>query len=194
MKYAAIVIGASAGGLQALTKLLSGIPKGYFVPIVIVQHRSKQERELLEMVLQQKCSIRIKQAEEKEIIKKGVVYFAPPDYHLLIENDHTISLSIDQAVKYSRPSIDVLFESASLVYRERLIGIVLTGSNDDGANGVRSIFSRKGTTIAQDPVEATYSIMPQSAIRTGAVHHILTLNRILEFLIRIEKDDYEDGR
>lgn len=186
--FSAIVIGTSAGGLAALTALLSEIPSQYSIPILIVQHRSKQETDLLEMVLQKKCKVKIKQADEKELIEQGVVYIAPPDYHLLVENDQTLSLSIDQAVNFSRPSIDVLFESASVVFGDKLIGIVLTGANDDGANGVRSVAHRKGVTIVQNPREAAYDTMPKAAIQTGAIHHILTLKEIQDFLIRIEKD------
>ena len=185
--FGAVVVGTSAGGLAALTTLLSGIPAQFSLPMLVVQHRSKQETDLLEMVLQKKCDVKIKQADEKELIRQGTVYIAPPDYHLLVENNHALSLSIDAAVNFSRPSIDVLFESASVVFKERLIAIVLTGANDDGADGIRSVAHRKGVTIAQNPREAVYDAMPKAAIETGAVQHILTLKEIQEFLIRVEK-------
>lgn len=193
VKYSAIVIGASAGGLTALSNLLSGIPKDFKLPIIVVQHRSREERDLLESVLQQKCKIRIKQADEKEVIAGGFVYFAPPDYHLLVESDMSFSLSIDGTVKHSRPSIDVLFESAALVYKEKLIGIVLTGSNDDGSNGVKTIQKYQGLTIAQNPGEAQHPAMPVASIRTGSIKRILMLKEIQQFLIGVTNDGgYEE--
>jgi len=137
--FKAIVIGTSAGGLSALSTLLEKLPPSYHLPIIIVQHRAKDQKSLLEEVLQPKCKIKIKQADEKEKIEKGVVYIAPPDYHLLIENDLTFSLSCDELVSYSRPSIDVLFESAALAYRETLIGIILTGASNDGFTNHKKI-------------------------------------------------------
>lgn len=185
--YSAIVIGSSAGGLQALSYLLEGIPENFNLPIVIVQHRSRSEREILEEVLQGKCKLKIKQADEKERVTGNTVYIAPPDYHLLIEQDETFSLSADGRVNHSRPSIDVLFESASQVYKDKLIGIILTGANDDGANGIRSIHQHKGFTIAQNPGESLHSAMPVAAIRTGAVKKILLLKEIREFLQQLVK-------
>jgi two-component system, chemotaxis family, protein-glutamate methylesterase/glutaminase len=173
-EYDAIVIGASAGGLYAMISLLQPLPANYPIPVMVVQHRAKDERSLLEEVLQQKCLIRIKQADEKEEIKPGIVYFAPPNYHLLIENNGTFSLSYDVPVNYSRPSIDVLFETAADVFKQHLLGIILTGANKDGAAGIKKIRTLGGVTIAQDPGTADYPEMPQAAINTGAVQHILT--------------------
>lgn len=189
--YSAIVIGTSAGGLAALTRLLSAIPQNYTIPVIVVQHRSKEERDLLEIVLQQKCRISIKQADEKEMIKPGFVYIAPPDYHLMVEADRSFSLSIDSIVNYSRPSIDVLFESAAQVYKERLIGIVLTGSNGDGANGIKAIHRHHGLTIAQDPNDAEYPVMPAAGIRTGVIKRILTLGDIQQFLVGLTEAKHE---
>jgi two-component system chemotaxis response regulator CheB len=132
-EFDAIVIGASAGGLYVMINILRSLPANYRVPVIVVQHRAKDERSLLEEVLQQKCKIRIKQADEKEALQGGFVYFAPPDYHLLVENNFTFSLSYDAPVNYSRPSIDVLFETAANVFKQRLLGIILTGANKDGA-------------------------------------------------------------
>lgn len=182
-RYDAVVIGASAGGLTALTALLKDLPAGFPLPVMVVQHRAKDERTLLEEVLQMKCRIRICQVEEKDPIRSGTVYFAPPDYHLLVESDRTFSLTCDEFVNYSRPSIDLLFESAADVYRERLAGIILTGSNKDGAAGIRAIARKGGLTIAQDPTDADFKEMPQAAIRTGAVKHIFDLSRIKDFLL-----------
>ena len=189
LKYSAIVIGASAGGLQALSFLLEGIPDVYNLPIILVQHRFKTERELLEELLQKKCKLRVKQADEKEKIVGSVVYVAPPDYHLLIEQDETFSLSADNRVNNSRPSIDVLFETASHVYKNRLVGIILTGANGDGALGIKSIHHYGGFTIAQNPDESIHSAMPVASIRTGAVNKIFLLKEIKEFLLQIAKNE-----
>lgn len=182
-EYNAIVIGASAGGLYVLISMLKLLPSTYPIPVIVVQHRAKDERSLLEEVLQHKCNIRIKQADEKEEIQHGFVYFAPPNYHLLIESNGTFSLSYDSPVNFSRPSIDVLFETAADVYKERLLGIILTGANKDGAQGMKKIRALGGTTIAQQPETADYREMPQAAISTGAIQHILTPDAIGKFLL-----------
>lgn len=183
--YIAIVIGASAGGLQAFSELLPGMPANYKIPVIIAQHRSKDERELLEELLRRRCRIAVKQADEKENIKAGNVYIAPPDYHLLIEENKTFSLSSDPPVKFSRPSIDVLFECAAQVYGEQVVGIILTGANDDGANGIRAIHSVGGLTIAQNTKEALHPVMPTASIQTGCVKRIFSLKEIQQFMIQI---------
>jgi two-component system chemotaxis response regulator CheB len=182
-KYKAVVIGTSAGGLIALSILLEKLPFNYPIPVIIVQHRSKEPRELLEEILQNKCSMKIKQADEKEKIESGFIYIAPPDYHLLIENDFTFSLAADEAVHYSRPSIDVLFESAASVYKTHLVGIILTGANSDGAKGISTIAQNGGLTIAQRPDEALFPAMPQASIETKSVALIFTLSEIQSFLL-----------
>lgn len=182
-KYRAVVIGTSAGGLTALSTLLEKLPFNYPLPIIIVQHRSKEPRDLLEEILQTKCKLKVKQADEKESIESGFVYIAPPDYHLLIENDYTFSLTADEAVLYSRPSIDVLFESAASVYANSLVGIILTGANSDGAIGIRTIAEKNGLTIAQNPDEALFPAMPLASIETKKVNHIFTLSEIQSFLV-----------
>ncbi|MDB5273586.1 MAG: cheB [Chitinophagaceae bacterium] len=186
--YEAIVIGTSAGGLIALASILKGIPHNYPLPIIVVQHRAKDPKDLLEEVLQSKCVIPIRQANEKESIQKGTVYIAPPDYHLLIENDRTFSLSSDELIQYSRPSIDVLFESAAAVYRNKLVGIILTGANHDGASGLALIKKLGGFTIVQDPLEATFPIMPEAAIQSTQTTHIWNLSAIQHFILHIHSD------
>jgi two-component system chemotaxis response regulator CheB len=185
--FDAIVIGASAGGLYAMTRILQPLTTGFPLPIIVVQHRSKDERSLLEEVLQQKCEIRIRQADEKELIENGTVYFAPPDYHLLIENDRSFSLSFDAPVNFSRPSIDVLFESAADVFKSRLLGIILTGANNDGAAGIRKISMQGGITIAQSPETADYADMPKAAINTGYVRYIMSPDEISQYLLTLIK-------
>ena len=184
-QYEAIVIGTSAGGFRALTTLLENIPPDYGIPIIIVQHRAKDSRELFEDILQRRCKITIRQADEKEKIQKGNAYTAPPDYHLLVEMDKTFSLSDDPPVRFSRPSIDVLFESAALAYGEKLVGIILTGANDDGADGISAIRRHGGLTIAQDPLEAQFPLMTQSSIDTKNVAHVWTLKEIRDFMLSL---------
>jgi len=186
--YDAIVIGASAGGLYVMIRILKLLPANFNIPVIVVQHRSRDERSLLEEVLQQKCKVKIKQADEKELIKPGTVYFAPPDYHLLIESDRSFSLSCDAPVNYSRPSIDVLFETAADVFKERLLAIILTGANKDGSDGIKKIAGMGGTTIAQSPETADYPEMPKAAIRTGYVQQVLDPEAIGQYLLDTMKN------
>ena len=188
MQYEAVVIGVSAGGLKALSEILDGLPANYPLPLIVIQHRSKDERTLLEEVLQAKCAISIKQADEKERIEGGKVYFAPPDYHLLIERDRTFSLTCDEPVNFSRPSIDLLFETASEVYKDKLAGVILTGANRDGAAGIRAIKEHGGLTVAQDPATSLFPEMPRAAIDTGSVQHILPAAAIKDLLLDLAKN------
>ena len=177
-----IVVGTSAGGFNALSMIFERIPADYPIPIIVVQHRAKDSQDLFEEVLQRKCTIPIKQADEKEKIRPGRIYIAPPDYHLLVESDKSFSLSSDALVHFSRPSIDVLFESAALAYEDKVVGILLTGANNDGANGIVLIKKMGGMTIAQDPQEAQYATMPQAAIGTDSVQFVWGLSKIREFV------------
>jgi two-component system, chemotaxis family, protein-glutamate methylesterase/glutaminase len=181
--YQAIAMGTSAGGLHALSVLLRDLPADYPLPVLVVQHRAKDQKSLLEEVLQTKTKIRVKQADEKESLQKGHVYVAPPDYHLLVEEDGTLSLSSDEQVRFSRPSIDVLFESSAVAFKEGLVGIILTGASNDGASGIESIARYGGITIAQDPKEAEYPYMPQASIDTQKIKHVWTLEKIKGFLL-----------
>ncbi len=183
--FKAVVIGVSAGGLSALSHLLGALPQQYPLPIAIVQHRMRDAGDTLESILQEKTALVVKQADEKEKLMAGCVYIGPPGYHLLIEQDGTFSLSTDQRVNFSIPSIDVLFESAADVYRQALIAILMTGANADGAAGLLKIRKTGGLTIAQDPAEAEYSTMPQAAIEIGAASHTMKLHEIKEYLIKL---------
>jgi len=188
LDYDAVVIGVSAGGLFALSTILGELPADFPLPVIVVQHRSKDESSVLESVLGSKCKIKVKQADEKEKIKGGVVYIAPAGYHLLIEKDHSFSLNCDAPVNFSRPSIDVLFETAAEVYNDKLIGVILTGANKDGAKGIQTIKGRGGLTIAQDPANASFTVMPQAAIDTGSVKYIFELQEVKSFLLDIGKN------
>jgi len=182
-QYQAIVIGVSVGGLNALSNILPALLADFPVPVIIVQHISQDKSDnFLTTILNERCGLRVKEADEKEKIAKGNVYLAPRGYHLLVEKDKTFSLSIDEVVNYSRPSIDVLFESAAEAYSSGLIGIVLTGASSDGANGLKKIKESGGIAIVQDPDTAEGTAMPLSAIQACKVDHKLPLDEIGEFL------------
>ncbi|ASV10690.1 MULTISPECIES: chemotaxis protein CheB [Leptospira] len=193
MNYEAIVMGVSAGGMNAMKTILPSLPSEYGIPLILVQHIGPRSDGTWFRILGDLCDIRIKEAEEKEKIEPGTVYVAPPNYHLLIERDKTVSLSVTERVNFSRPSIDVLFESASDAYGDRLIGIVLTGANSDGAKGLKKIKENGGLAIVQDPLCSEASLMPESAIRAGPVDHILSLEKITELLIRLDLNNTDRG-
>jgi two-component system chemotaxis response regulator CheB len=187
MSYSAVVIGASAGGFYALGKLLTKLPKKFSMPIFIVQHISSSSDNYMAKYLDKRSKLTIKEADEKEIIKGGVVYIAPPNYHLLIEEDNTLSLSTEKKKNYSRPSIDILFESALFVYGSNLIGVVLTGANNDGAYGLQKIKKMGGYCIVQNPAEAESTAMPLAAIEKAEPQKVLKLADIAELLIKLDK-------
>lgn len=185
MKYEAIVIGVSTGGLNALRILLPALPVDFKLPVIIVQHVASTSEGYWIKAMNDICPLKVMEADEKENIRKGNVYIAPPNYHLLIENDRTFSLSADERVNFARPSIDVLFESAARIYKNKLIGIVLTGLNSDGTKGLEKIKESGGWTIVQDPVSAESPNMPASAIANGKADHILPLESIVDLLLAI---------
>jgi len=186
MHYDAIVIGASSGGMNAMKVMFPLLPKDFNTPIIMVQHISPRSEGHWIALLNEISNLEIKEADEKELISKGIIYIAPPNYHLLIEKDKTLSLTIDERVNYARPSIDVLFESAAEAYQNKLIGVVLTGSNNDGANGLKRIKESGGLTIVQQPKTAESPFMPASAIDIAAPDYILDLEDIIKLLIRID--------
>lgn len=188
MKYRAVVIGVSAGGMNALGKILPALPGDFPLPLIVVQHISPQSDNYMIRHFDQQSQIRVKEADEKEKIKPGHAYFAPPNYHLLIEEDHTFSLSVEERINFSRPSIDVLFETALDAYCSSLIGIILTGANNDGSKGLKLIKDCGGLTIVQDPQEAEVPAMPEAAIKLSMPDHILKVGQIAPFLIRIVKE------
>ena len=181
-KYKAIVIGSSAGGMEALRTVLSVLPESFEIPILISQHLSPSSDNYITQYLNKLCKLEVKEADEKENIQVGKVYFAPPNFHLLVEKDKTLSLSTDSRVNFARPSIDVMFETAAWAYGSSLIGIVLTGANFDGSNGLKIIKDFGGLTIVQDPKTAHTPTMPEFAIAATKVDHILPINKIGEFL------------
>ncbi|RUR73606.1 chemotaxis protein CheB [Chlorogloeopsis fritschii PCC 9212] len=191
MTFKLIAIGTSFGGLNALQVILSDLPENFPVPIAVVQHRHKDSDCRLRALLQNYTNLSVKEAEDKEEILPGSVYLAPADYHLLIENkDKTVSyayftLSTDAPVTYARPSIDVLFETAADAYAEKVIGVLLTGANQDGVQGLAKIKARGGLTIAEEPSTAFCPVMPAAAITAGVVDKILPLEYIALFLVNI---------
>jgi len=181
----AVVIGVSAGGMAALDTILPLLPKEFLLPLIIVSHRHPDSGDYLERHLGKKCALPVKQALRGEIITPGTVYIAPPDYHLQIESDFTFSLSLEAPVNFARPSIDVLFHAAAAAYGPRLIGIILTGANDDGSRGLKKIKEMGGLTVVQDPESAEIPQMPRAAIAAANPHHILHLREIPAFLARL---------
>ncbi|TLM65654.1 MAG: chemotaxis protein CheB [Deltaproteobacteria bacterium] len=176
-----VVIGVSAGGFDALRRLLGGLPADFPLPVLIVQHLRAGSVALAE-TLQRFCAIRLKEADEGEPLAPATVYFAPADYHLLVERDSTLALSVDPPVRYARPAVDVLFESAADAFGPGVVGVVLTGANDDGSRGLRRIKAAGGTAIVQDPADAEAAQMPASALAAGAVDHVLPLADIAALL------------
>jgi two-component system chemotaxis response regulator CheB len=187
--YRAIVMGGSAGAMSALAELLPTFPAAYPLPIIVVQHVHPSQDDSYIAHWAEKCALTVKGAEDKEPIRAGYIYFAPPNYHLLIEDDETFSLSVDEKVNYARPSIDVLFESAAYVYAPWLIGVILTGANNDGARGLRLIRERGGLTMVQDPKTAESVYMPKAALEATRVNHVLSILEIGKLLLEIPQKD-----
>jgi two-component system chemotaxis response regulator CheB len=181
-----VVMGSSAGGFKALTAILSTLPATFELPILLVQHLHPGDDGTFVQHLGKATRLPVIDPSDKEGIEPGRVYAAPADYHMLVERNGTIALSTEEKVNWSRPSIDVLFESAALALGDRLIAVILSGSNDDGAAGIRAVKAAGGLTIAQDPATAEYPRMPQAAIDTGAVDLVLTVEEIAQWLVEFD--------
>ena len=182
--YQLVAIGCSMGGMQALQTIFECLPKDFPLPITVVQHRYRTSNEGLPQFLRRHSKLNVVDTTDKEWIKPGTVYLAPANYHLLVERGE-LSLSVDEKVEYSRPSIDVMFESAADAYGSGVIGVILTGANSDGARGADRIKKRGGFVLAQDPKSAESPAMPQAAIDTARVDRILPLDRIGPFLVEL---------
>jgi len=178
----AVVIGVSAGGLKALSVIAPMLPKDLLFPVIVVQHVKEGSDPYMAEHLGRNSVIRVKEADEKESVKAGTMYFAPAGYHLLVETDRTFSLSDEPPVQFSRPSIDVLFESAADVYGAALAGVVLTGANSDGAAGLAAIKDAGGTVAVQDPETAESSAMPNAALKAAKTDNVFDLVGIGSFL------------
>lgn len=187
----AAVIGASAGGVEVLSRLFPTLPAACTTSFFVVVHIPRERPSLLAEVFADRCALPVKEAEDKEPVQPGTVYFAPPDYHLLIDRalpadrgppggGPTLALSSDAPVHFSRPSIDVLFESAADVYGERLLGLILTGANQDGAAGLAAVHRARGRTVVQDPRTAAMPSLPEAALGSGSVDLLMTPEQLQE--------------
>ncbi len=181
----AIAIGTSAGGIEALSAVLPALPSDYRGAVFVVLHLPPDRPSLLVEIFAPKCALSVREAADKDAVEPGTIYFAPPDYHLLVDDGPTLALSVDEPVNFSRPSIDVLFESAADTYGSRLFGIVLTGANDDGARGLQTINARGGLTCVQEPSSAQVPVMAESALRYSTAHSVLDLEGLASVFRRI---------
>ncbi len=182
----AIVVGASAGGVEALLKIFGELPDDFGLPIITVLHLPDERRSQLAEVFARRLRIPVKEARDKELIDAGTVYFAGPGYHLSVEHDRSLSLSQEDRVHHSRPAIDYLFASAADAYGEGLLAILMTGANQDGAHGLAYVKQSGGTTVVQDPKEARIAVMPLAALALQTPDHILTLSEIGSLLASLE--------
>jgi two-component system chemotaxis response regulator CheB len=173
-----VALAASAGGLHALSQVLAGIPRDFPAAIVVVQHLDPRHRSLMADILNKRTSLAVKQAEEGDALAPGTAYIAPPNRHLLVNPDGTLSLSQSELVHFVRPSADLLFESTAASYKDRAIAVVLSGSGSDGSMGVRAIKKMGGTVIAQDERTSQFHGMPGAAVQTGSVDFVLPLDEI----------------
>ena len=179
--YDLVVVGTSWGGLAALRTLVAGLPASFMMAVTLVQHRHKDSDHLLRMLLQERSLLEVCEVEDKMPLEHGRIYVAPPDYHTLVEPGH-FSLSTEAPVRYSRPSIDVTFTSAADSYAHRTVGVVLTGANADGAQGLRHISDRGGLALVQDPTTAESPTMPSAAMKSVPRARVMPLTDIVSFL------------
>ena len=185
--FKAIVIGGSAGSFQGITKILSQVPKDFPLPIIMCLHRLKHVRNGFIEALSIKSIKDVIEPYDKESIKRGKVYLAPANYHLSIELGHYFSLSTEEMVNNSRPAIDITLETAAYTYKNKLIGILLSGANKDGAHGMKEIKDVGGITIVQDPAECMIDTMPTAALSTTKIDYTLSIDNIIKFLFEIHK-------
>jgi two-component system, chemotaxis family, protein-glutamate methylesterase/glutaminase len=178
----AVVIGTSAGGIEALGTLLPPLPAACHFPCVIVLHMPPRERSPVVEVFAHRCAVAVREAADKDPVEGGVAWFAPPDYHLMIETDRTFALSTEAPVNFSRPSIDVLFESAARAYGRALLAIVLTGASADGAEGAAAVCAAGGVLVVQDPASAEMPLMPSAAQNLARPHAVGSLGEIATLL------------
>ncbi len=175
----AIVIGTSAGGVEALGMLLPALDKRCAAAVLIVVHMPRQRPSLLTELFARHCALPICEAEDKQPVQAGSVYFAPPDYHMLVDRTEdgsaALALSVDEPVHYSRPSIDVLFESAAEFWGKRLMGVILTGANSDGVRGLGAVARAGGITVVQEPQEAVAETLPAAAVSSGLAQYVMPL-------------------
>jgi two-component system chemotaxis response regulator CheB len=179
-----IIIGGSAGSFMLIQQLVSVLPEDFPIPVIVILHRAKRYS-TLENLLQNHSHVKIVEAREKEMLLPSTVYIAPPDYHLLIERDKSLSLDMSEPVWFCRPSIDVSFESAVEIYQDKMIGFLLSGANTDGSNGMTSIVQHGGLALVQNPEDAEFSAMPSDAVKNQAFHHLFTASEIKSLIEEI---------
>lgn len=177
-----VALASSAGGLAALSRILSGLPREFAAAIIVVQHVSPHHVSFLADILSRRTKLKVKQAEEDDVLKRSVVFIAPPDRHLLLKSQYVLTLSQSKPLHFLRPSADLLFDSLATNLRDRAIVVILTGTGTDGTSGVKSIKAFGGTVIAQDEKTSEFFGMPGSAIQAGYVDHILPIEKIAPFL------------
>jgi two-component system, chemotaxis family, protein-glutamate methylesterase/glutaminase len=177
-----VALAASAGGLQALTTVLSGLPADFPAAIVVVQHLDPRHRSLIADIFGRRTMLKVKEAEEGDHLVPGMAYTAPPNRHLLVNSDGTLSLSQSELVHFVRPSADLLFESVAASYRDRAIAVVLSGTGADGSMGLRAIKKMGGTIIVQNEKTSDFFGMPGAAIETGTVDFVLPIDEIPQAL------------
>jgi two-component system chemotaxis response regulator CheB len=183
----AVVMGASAGGVEALLSLLGPLRPGFVLPIIIVLHLPEERRSQLAEVFARRLAMPVLEAIDKQDVEPGTVYFATPGYHLSVEQDRTLSLSLEDRRHHSRPSIDFLFESAAHVYGSGLAAVLLTGANHDGAQGLAEVKNYGGLTIVQDPDDAQVATMPLAALKLQQPDHVLPIHGIGRLLVELER-------
>jgi two-component system chemotaxis response regulator CheB len=186
-KYRAVVIGGSAGSFQGINKILAELPKEFPLPIFMCLHRLKHVRNGFVEALSIKSTKPVVEPYDKEIIKRGQIYLAPANYHMSLELGNSIALSTEEMENNSRPAIDYTFETAAYVFRDKLVGILLSGANKDGAYGMMRIKQKGGLTIVQDPEESTINAMPNAALAQTKVDMILKVDEIIEFLLELDQ-------
>ena len=185
--YKAVVIGGSAGSFQGVVKILAQLPKGFPLPIIMCLHRLKHVRNGFVEALSIKSIVQVTEPNDKENIKKGGVYLAPANYHMSVELGHYFALSTEEMVNNSRPAIDITLGTCSFVYRDKLIGILLSGANRDGALGMKNIHDKGGITIVQEPSECMIDTMPRAAQSLTKIDYVLKVDQIVEFLKELDK-------
>lgn len=186
-RYKAVVIGGSAGSFQGIVKILSNIPENFTLPIILCLHRLKHVRNGFTEALSIKSKKPVLEPVDKENIRKGNVYLAPANYHMSVELGNSFSLSTEDMINNSRPAIDITLETAAYVYKDKLIGILLSGANKDGALGMKKIKDRGGLTLVQDPAECMIDTMPTAALALTQIDHVLKVDEIVDFLNQLNK-------
>ncbi len=185
--YKAIVIGGSAGSFQVISKILSQLPTDFETPIIMCLHRLRHVRNGFVEALNIKSTIPIQEPHDKETIRRGKFYLSPANYHLSVELGNTFALTTEDLLNNSRPAIDILFQTAAYAYRQKLIGILLSGANKDGAYGMKMIHERGGLTIVQDPKDCLIDTMPTAALNLTPVDYALSVQEIIDFLLSLDK-------